>query len=331
VGFPWPAGFERVPDEDWARRPLEELALKYDSVEQHGWYDNLDPTLDELERLLAPGALVLDYSGGTGILVDRLLRRRPDLDAGFVIVDASPKFLRLAKEKFADDERVAFRWIRYLKPERRLQLLDEVLPRGLRADVLVSTNAIHLYYDLPDTLRSWARVLRPGAPALVQSGNIDNPARGPDEWIIDRTVEAIHEEAIEIVREDDRYAAYRGVLDDAARLDAHRVVREKFFLPIRPLAYYVEALEAAGLHVESVTTRPIAAKVEEWYEFLAVYHEGVLGWLGGTARVEGQEPGAAAVADRLRLMREAMARLFSGPTFDAAWTYVTATAHAHAD
>lgn len=35
---------------------------------------------------------------------------------------------------------------------------DEILDRGV--DGLVSTNALHLYYDLPETVRSWREVLR---------------------------------------------------------------------------------------------------------------------------------------------------------------------------
>ena len=75
-----------------------------------------------------------------------------DARAGVVIVDSSPKFLRVALEKFRDDPLVAFRLLRYRKDEKRLERLDEalgapLLERGV--DVIVSTNAVHLYPDLP--------------------------------------------------------------------------------------------------------------------------------------------------------------------------------------
>lgn len=328
MAFRWPEAFARVPDQPWAHQPLEELALKYDSVERHGWYRNLEPTLDQLEAHLAAGQVLVDYSGGTGILVDRLLKRRPDLDAGFVIVDASPKFLRLALEKLGADERLAFRWIRFLRDERRLETVDEVLP-DFAADALVSTNAIHLYYDLPGTLRSWQRVLKPGAKVFVQSGNIDNPDAGEGEWIIDETVEAIHRAAMEIARADDRFAAYRAGLDDAERMAKYDALRAKYFLPVRPLAFYVDALEAAGFRVEAKDHRPIEADVQEWYDFLAVYHDGVLGWLGGAEKIEGAPPADAAVRDRLALIRLAMDRLFGGAAeFRACWTYLTCSVDA---
>lgn len=321
MALTWPAGFRRVPDEPWVSSPIETLALKYDTVETHGWYRNLEPTVDELAAYLRDGFVLVDYSGGTGILADRLLKRVPRLAAGLLLVDASPKFLRLALEKLGHDGRVAFRWIRYLKEERRLERLDEVVPEGFAADAIVSTNAIHLYYGLDETLLSWRKVLKPSGRAFVQSGNIRNPAAGDGEWIIDETVEAIHRAALEIVREEGRWAAYRGVANMAAYDD----LRAKYFLPVRPLDHYVGALRGAGFRIESVRNRTIEAGVDEWYDFLAVYHEGVLGWVGGAEKIEGRPPSEDAVRDRLALIRAAMDRVFEGrDRFDCCWTYVTA-------
>jgi ubiquinone/menaquinone biosynthesis C-methylase UbiE len=319
----WPPSFRRIPDDDWTHHPVETLALKYDSVENHGWYRNLDRTLEQLDGYLRDGHLLVDYSGGTGILADRLLHRVQNRGIGIAIVDASPKFLRLALEKLRAEPRVAFRHIRYLKDKRRLEFLDEVL--DLQADAIVSTNAIHLYYDLPDTLKSWVRVLRPGALAFVQSGNIRNPRAPAGEWIIDETVEAIHARAAEIVRADPVFAAYRPVLGDAARMAQYDALRSKFFLPVRPLEHYLGALCNAGFSILDVARETVEARVSEWYQFLAVYHEGVLGWVGGSEKVEGRPPEEAAVRDRLALMKEAMYRLFDGrDAFACCWTYITA-------
>lgn len=325
--FRWPEGFPRIPEEDWTRSPVESLAVKYDAVEKHGWYANLDETVEELRGFLAEGRILVDYSGGTGILIDRLLRALPSTPFGVVDVDSSPKFLGLALHKLRDEERVAFRLIRYLKAEKRLQLLDEVLAGPLLdrgVDGLVSTNAIHLYYDLPDTLRSWARVVRPGGRVFIQSGNIRSRPAAPGAWIIDDTVAAVDERAREIVQGDERFARHRAVLDDAARMRAYDALRQKFFLPPRPLEHYLDALRAAGLEVVNARTRPIRAKTSEWFDFLSVYHEGVLGWVGGSERVEGREPAPEAVAERKELMRLALADVLEGrDAFDATWTYIT--------
>lgn len=322
----WPADFAPVPAEDWTRADVDSLALNYDTVENHGWYRNLEPTVEELAAYLRPGHRVIDYSGGTGILIGRLLERLPALDAGYLLVDSSPKFLRLALEKLRHDPRVAFRLIRFLRDQKRLELLDEVLPPALHGafDAVVSTNAVHLYYDLGDTLASWFRALRSGGKALVQSGNIANPDAARGDWIIDATVGEIDTAARLLVAERAEYAPFRPALADTARLAQYAILRDKFFLPVRPLAFYLEHLRGAGFAVDAVATRSIQAEVDDWYQFLAAYHEGVLGWAGGSKRVDGADPDGDTVALRLRLIRDALGRIFGGrASFQASWTYVT--------
>jgi SAM-dependent methyltransferase len=322
--FDW-GDVERIPDEDWVEQPVDAFGLHYDTVENHGWYRNLDLTVEQLAAGLQEGQILIDYSGGTGILLDRLRLRIFDRQVGMLIVDSSPKFLRVAVERFRSDERVAFRRLRYLKDERRLQYVDEVVPEGFAADALVSTNAIHLYDDLEHTLQAWARVLRPGAKVRINSGNLRNPRAGENEWIIDETVYVVHEVATGIVRTDDRYEAYRPALEDEERMRAYLAYRDRVFLAPRPLEHYVDALNASGFEVEEVTERTIEADVEEWYEFLAAYADAVLGWVGGSAKVDGAEAPEEAAADRLRLLHDSLAVIFGGrPTFNCCWTYLTA-------
>jgi ubiquinone/menaquinone biosynthesis C-methylase UbiE len=326
--FGWSAGFERVPDEDWTQQPIDTFGLRYDTVENHGWYRNLDPTVEDLARHLSDGQVLIDYSGGTGILLDRLKLRVFDRQIGMLIADSSPKFLRVALDKFRDDSRVGFRLLRWLKEDGRLQYLEEVLGPALverGVDAIASTNAIHLYLDLPETLASWARVIRPGGRVFVQSGNIRNPRARPTEWILDETVWAIHELATGLVRNDPRYAAYRALLDDETRMRAHVAYRDRVFLPVRPLDYYLGSLERAGFAVEDVQARTIEARVDDWFEFLGAYHEAVLGWVGGSAKVDGAAASETAVRDRLALIRHAMDTLFGGrPAFRCCWTYINA-------
>jgi SAM-dependent methyltransferase len=325
--FQWPAGFERIPDEDWTRQPVDSFGLAYDTVEQHGWYRNLDPTVEDLARNLRDGDILVDYSGGTGILLDRLKLRVFDRQIGVVIADSSAKFLRVALDKFRDDPLVALRLLHYRKQEKRLEHLDEVLgPEMLKrgVDAIVSTNAIHLYYDLPETLASWVRALRPGGLVFINSGNIRNPRAKPNEWILDETVWVINEVAEGLVRTDPRYAAYRAALEDQDRLAAHHAYRDRVFLAPRPLQYYLDALEEAGLTVERVHEETIEANVDDWFELMSTYHDAVLGWVGGTEKVDGRPPTPEAVQDRLGLIRHSMDILFGGrKDFRACWTYIT--------
>ncbi|HUR85866.1 MAG TPA: class I SAM-dependent methyltransferase [Solirubrobacteraceae bacterium] len=329
MAFAWPEGFDRIPDEDWTRAPISEQGLAYDHVDEAGWYDNLNPSVAQLAAHLQDGDILVDYSGGTGILLDRLHLRIFDRAVGTLVVDASAKFLRVAHEKYKDDPRFAARLLRFIKEEKRLQSLDEVLgpellERGV--DVIAAVNAIHLYPDLDEVASAWVRALKPGGKVFINSGNLRNPSAKPGEWILDETVWVINDLAESLVRSDPEYAQYRDALDDAARLSAHHAHRDRVFLQPRPLEYYTGALERNGLTVVDVSQATIVANVSEWFDLMIAYHEAVLGWVGGTKRIEGDEPSEEAVRDRLRIMRHAIDTIFgSRDTFKACWTYITAT------
>jgi SAM-dependent methyltransferase len=320
--FRWPSQFPSVPDQPWTRSPVDPFARAYDELQRHTWYANLDATVTEAARWLADGATVIDYSGGTGILEERLLAARPDAQAGLLNVDASTKFLRLALEKFGKDPRCAFRLLEYLPAQKRLQTLAEAAPHLPPVDGVVCANAIHLYPDVPGTARGWHAALRPGGRLHVQSGNI---SRGDGAWVIDATVHAIHEQATRLVAEEPRWRAYRDVLADKARMAAYAGVRDRYFLPIRPLPQYEAWLREAGFRIEGVRHRSIEVRLDEWTRFLSVYHEGVLPWVGGTEKLDGHPPTPQAIQDRLDLLAESL-RLAVGPRFNAEWTYIDAVA-----
>ena len=328
AAFAWPVGFQPVPDEDWTRQEIDEAARAYDHVDEHGWYSNLDRTVEYLAANLRDGDILLDYSGGTGILLDRLRLRIFERQVGLLIVDASAKFLRLAHHKYRGDPRVAVRLLRFIKEEKRLQSLEEVLDpvlleRGV--DAIVCANAIHLYPELSEVTTAWANTLRPDGQVFICSGNLRNPNAAAGEWILDETVWVINDLAESLVRSDPQYASYRPALDDADRMKAHAVQRDRVFLQPRPLQYYTDALEASGLKVTDVTQATIVADVQEWFELMTAYHDSVLGWVGGTKKLDGQAPTAEAVEDRLKIMRHAIDTIFSGRShFNACWTYITA-------
>jgi SAM-dependent methyltransferase len=326
----WPAGIDRVPDAPWATAPIDDFGLGYDNVGTHGWYKNLEPTISQVLAALSEHKVLVDFSAGTGILAKRLLAAIRH-DVGILNVDASGKFLRVAVENLGGDERAAFRLLSYLKPERRLQLIDEVveqpmLDRG--ADIITATNAIHLYYDLPDTLASWTRVLNRGGLALICSANMRNPGARPGDWIIDETVAKVNEIVADLVLRDPAFEQYRPALEDSAVAAAHTKLREKVFVPVRPLEYYTDTFSDTGFDVLHVFDSTIFARVDEWCQLLETYHDGVLSWVGGSPKVEGTAPTQEALRDRLFLIRYALQKLFPAQeAFPATWTYLTTRLH----
>ena len=244
----------------------------------------------------------------------RLYRAMQKQAPHVLIADSSPKFLRLSLEKFYTDKRVSFRLIRFLKEKKRLETLRESVDESIWSigiDGIVSTNAIHLYYSLEQTLQSWKDILKTTGKLHVQSGNINNPdAAGA--WIIDETVEHIHKAALEIVASQSGFASLRKLTADKDYMAAHDRLRQKYFLPVRPLSLYTNRIEKAGFKIENTTWRAITAHVDEWYDFLVVYHEGVLGWVGGARKVTGKAASPHDVSLRKALMRLAMEVVFEG-------------------
>lgn len=328
-GDVWPSGFERIPDAPWAQQPVDPFGLGYDQVGNHGWYKNLEPTISQVLAALSEDKVLVDFSAGTGILAKRLLAATTQR-VGILNVDASAKFLRVAIENLGKDERAAFRLLSYLKPDKRLQLIDEVLEQPMLdrgADIITATNAIHLYYDLPDTLASWSRVLNRGGLALVCSANMHNPNCRPGDWIIDETVSKVNEIVADLVSREPVFEQYRATLEDSAALTAHTRLREKVFVPVRPLEYYTDTFTDAGFDVLHVFDSTIFARVDEWCQLLETYHDGVLSWVGGSPKVEGVEPTPEALRDRKFLIRYAMEKLFPAQeSFPATWTYLATRA-----
>lgn len=317
---PWPCGFQRIlPGEAWTTAPIDNRAIRYNQVGLHGWYSNLDPTVEEILGLTKSGGVTFDFSGGTGLLEDRYLTQTQN---GVAIVDASPAYLRYALEKFKDDERVAFRLLKKLEGQV-WQRLDDVI--DFPARVIASANAVHLYQDkdLLPIFQSWRARLEAGGYALIQSGNIQNPKMPDGHWLIDDTVRAIHQTAIEIVQEKERYAAYRSILTDP-RLRQYDAYRERTFPQLRSLDSYTASLREAEFSDLAVRETSITVDVGEWCDFLSTYADAIVGWAGGADKVDKTQPSDEAIVHQQELMKLSLDRIFKGrSTFQGFWTYIT--------
>ena len=80
------------------------------------------------------------------------------------------------------------------------------------------------------------------------------------------------------------YSQFRDALTDSEYMSAHDKLRQKYFLPVRDLSFYEDIFRKVGFKMEPTENRLITARVDEWYNFIAVYHEGALGWIGGAQK-----------------------------------------------
>jgi len=315
---------DRVVDNSFLKYDVTEFALGYDKVKNHTWYDNLNYLVDLSTKYFNEDDFIMDYSCGTGIFCERLLKSTIDCPR-ILMMDSSPKYLKLSHDKFGRNYKFHFRVINYLKNENRLQTISEVLGKNHEEllDGIVCTNAIHLYPTISDTIKSWHQILVKGGKLLINSGNIQNPSMNENSKLIDQTVNEISKLSYEIVKETPKYSKYLDLIDDFDYINKHNTLRDKYFLPIRPINFYTDELIKNGFKIIEVKTIDIDAKVDEWFDFLKVYHEGVIGWIGGSKKITGIEPTDDDINDRIEIIRLCLLKMFNNQNdFKACWNYI---------
>ena len=89
------------------------------------------------------------------------------------------------------------------------------------------------------------------------------------------------------------------------------------------IVIFVILILVYAVWMDRVEERLIEAHVADWADFLNAYHEGVLGWAGGSKRIDGEDPSPEEVALRQELLRDCLDVLFNNePSFQACWTYI---------
>ena len=297
--FAWPEGFERIPADEWVDAPVDAFGLHYDTVENHGWYRNLDLTVEQLARDLEPATCWSTTPAARASWSTGCACGSSTAQVGMMIVDSSPKFLRVALDRFRADPRVGFRLLRFLRDERRLQYLDEVLPEGFAGPTGSSRRTRSTSTTTSRTRSVLGARAAAGRRRLRQLRQPAQPARGRDEWIIDETVYVVHEVATGLVRTDPRCAAYRDVLDDAERMRAHLAWRDRVFLAPRPLAYYTEQLSAPASASTTSTSGRSRPRWRSGSSSSPPTTTRCSAGSGGSAKVDGEPASEEAAADRL--------------------------------
>ncbi len=98
---------------------------------------------------------VLDVGCGTGLLLEKLARVRPE--ARMIGVDPAERMVEVARGKYGNSPRFRFE----VGSAEQLPLPDESV------DLVLSTVSAHHWPDLDAGLREIARVLRPGGHVLI--------------------------------------------------------------------------------------------------------------------------------------------------------------------
>lgn len=309
---------ERLYNEQIANSPITEFALGYDEVKNDSWYDNLDYLIDLSKEFFSKDSFIMDYSCGTGIFCERLDAH--GLVPSVIMADASLKYLRLSYEKFKDIPSYSFRLLD-LKKSIGESIVDDI---DEKLDGIVCANAIHLYPTIDETISEWNKLLKKGGKLLINSGNINNPKmKSPSSVLIDQTVNDIFSISFDIVKNNKSYHQYLNKLSDIPYIEKYVQLKNKYFLPIRNIEYYTNSLYKNGFVIKEIKTIDVKSNVKEWFDFLKVYDDGILGWIGGVEKVTGDIANLTDIQNRLDIMEEAINIIFdNNKDFNASWNYI---------
>jgi len=267
---------------------------------------------------------VVDFGAGTGGSAMYLLKNikfRFDL----WLVDNSAAWLGKAYELFEKNPNVKCFLLERIK--NNYSTLAQVIGQGV-ADQVISANTVHLIPDLEHALKGINNALKPNGTLTFQSGNISRQGRKEGVLIVDDTVKRVHDLALEVLRNNDRFLKYRKELDQKIKNEESQ---RKFIFPEpRPLEAYIKSLTDAGFRIIETKYKLIRIKYSDWMNFLRVkrLQAGILPEVGG------KEPSPEEENDRDMLITLAANKLFEdlkrenpmadGESFATEWVYVTA-------
>ena len=237
---PGRTGFDRVPDEEWTHAPLERVRRSptTTSTSTAGTRTSTRPSSSS-PRTCSDGDILIDYSGGTGILLDRLrlrifdravgddrssTRRRSSCASRTRSTSDDPRVAAAAAALHQGREAAAERSTRCSardaaarrRRDRRRQR-DPPLPgprRGRAARGCGRCGPAGACSSTPATCATRARSRASGSSTRRSGSSTTSPRA--------------------LVRSDPRYAQYRAVLDDDERMRAHPAHRDRVFLHAAP-------------------------------------------------------------------------------------------------
>lgn len=326
LDYGWPTGIVRIPGEDWTRDAIDESALRYDKHENNVFGATWDPVIAQVLSVLNENTIMVDYSCGTGQFTERILRHFNG-SIRILNVDVSPRYMRIAVDRFRDDRRVALRLLGKDRNGGKLERLDTVAKEIIEepgVDVLTATNAIHLYPDLQATLESWYRVLRPGGLVIFTTGDMISSSGASSSWSLHDAVGTVNDLAKEVIEKEPMFKKYLTKIGDSDILEKYSALRKRVYPSPKSIDLYLKLLSDVGIPAQYHFERTINVSIEDMIDALAPYHDIVLGWVGGSKKVEGYSPTPESVHDRLFLIRYCVEKLYaSREYYQFGWKYFT--------
>ena len=282
-------------------RPASKGATAYhDAVSKAEYYIAI---LDELMKIAAPkiknNDIVVDFGAGTGVSALRLLEFMK-ANAKLWLVDNSPAWLGKAYDVIPNKNVSCF--LLEKTPDGYAGLSDTV-GVGI-VDHVISANTVHLVPGIDEVFAGISEALKIGGYFFFQSGNITRHNRPDGALMVDDSVKRVHDIALQLVKTDARFAAYRKDLNE--RISMNESQRKFVFPEPRPIEFYLESLKKTGFEYQAPDFKLFKVKYADWLNFLRVrrLQAGILPEIGG------HDPTPQEESDRDALITAATNMLF---------------------
>lgn len=266
---------------------------------------------------------MVDFGAGTGTSTIYLFKTFKDVR--FLAVDNSASWLTKAYEILHKRKNVDFYLLE--KQGDKYIALNELIGKNT-ADHILSFNTVHLIPNTQGAFRGIYYALKKGGIFAFQSGNIILKKRGDGVLMIDDSISAIHDLAIDVIYKNHKFKKYKKGL--AKRIKEQAQQRTAIFPHPRTLEFYIKALKSVGFKNEKISRKLIRIKYKNWLDFLKVrrLQAGILPEIGGR-NASPQE-----TYDRDHIITKASIKLFrnlkennplaNATSFCAEWVYVIA-------
>ncbi len=283
-------------------RPVSKGATAFhDAVFKSTWIKDIVHELAKLaDKKINNGDIVVDFGAGTGTSALFLLQNLKK-DVQLWLVDNSPSWLGKAYEVL--NERPNVEYFILEKKGNSYATLADTIGYGA-ADHVISANTVHLIPNISEVFAGISTALKKNGTFTFQTGNFVRKGRPMGALMIDDTIKTVHDMAIDFVRRDDEFTAYREGLNE--RIEHEEQQRKLVFPEPRPIEIYLDALKKADFMHEAPIYIPVKVHYSDWLNFLRVkrLQAGILPEIGG------KEPSPKEENDRDVLITRSALKLF---------------------